>query len=128
MAVWFAIEELMLCSKVGTDQNDKADQKRQRGNPDGSLLQGHTQRRQDQRAQEEHEDHQQVTQRPLARLPVVPMERGHRLHADLPDMVGDEGGSHGHTFCLAEGVVLHRGNEVDAHLHDLYRPARWGRP
>ena len=41
----------------------------------------------------------------------------------LPDVIGTEGGGHGNTFCLTEGIVLHGADEVDQHLSDLDRSA-----
>ena len=42
-------------------------------------------------------------------------------NADLPDMIGGEGGGDGDALCLTEGIVLHGDHKVDNHLYDLYR-------
>lgn len=59
---------------------------------------------------------------PVGTIPGMPvLHFPCQSNADLPDMIGGEGGGDRDALCLTEGIVLHGGHKVDNHLYDLYR-------
>lgn len=117
-------EEFLFRGEVGVQEGDEDDCEGEDGHPDGLAGYEAAEHRAHHRADGEEEQHARVA-RPLFAVGLVRASAVVQLlgeaDADLADVVGDEGRGHGDALGLAEGVILHGGEEVYDDLGYLHR-------